>query len=392
MAAWSDVSYNLGNFEAFTAGGSQAWTVDSGDVTTLAYRYIGKTMQVAFVISGTSVLSQGGFTPSALLLTIPQGRRSTRTVVTPIRVQDNGTYGVGYAFVGALQSTISLFLSSGFWAASTNNSGVWGQVEFEVDVVNDVFTATGGTITTANGYTRHTFTSTGSFVVTQGKATSVEYLLVGGGGGGGGDDVAGAGGGGGGGEVKIGSVVVIPGTYTATVGTGGAAGLKSATGDGGTGASSSFYGVTAAGGSGGAAGGDGRDGVSGTVGGGGSGLATGGDGGTGTVSNGGSGTTNAGGGGGGADGNGSSASSGVGGAGGSGRLWTPNSTRYGGGGGGGGNPTGGSGTDGGGAGRSGTGAGTAGTANRGGGGGGARFGAVGGAGGSGIVIVQYPTP
>ena len=268
MAAWSDVAYNVGNFDAFTAGGSQAWTVDSGDVTTYAYRYIGKTMQVAFVISGTTVLDQGGFTPSTLLLKIPQGRRATRLVVTPIRAMDNGSYLAGYAIVSPGDDTIGMYLpTSLFWSASTNNSGVWGQIEFEVDAVNDAFTATGGTITTANGYTRHTFTSTGSFVVTQGQATSVEYLIVGAGGGGGGDDVAGAGGGGGGGEVKVGSVVVIPGTYTVTVGPGGAAGLQSATGDGGTGASSSFYGVTAAGGSGGGAGGP-RNGGGGTIGGG----------------------------------------------------------------------------------------------------------------------------
>ena len=391
MAAWADVSYNVGNFDAFTLYGSQAWTVDSGDVTTFAYRYIGKTMQVAFVIAGSSVLDQSGSTPPALLLTIPQGRRATRLVVTPIRVQDNGTYGVGYAVVGPSESVIGLYLTSAFWSASTNNSGVWGQIEFEVDAVNDVFTATGGTITTANGYTRHTFTGTDSFVVTQGQATSVDYLIVGGGGGGGGDDAAGAGGGGGGGQVRIGSVIATQGTYTVTVGAGGAAGIQSATGDGGTGVSSSFYGVTAVGGSGGAAGGD-RDGVDGTVGGGGGGLASGGAAGDGTLTDGGAGSTNAGGGGGGAEGTGVTASSGAGGAGGVGRLWSPTATRYGGGGGGGGLSTGGSGTDGGGVGRGGSGAGTAGTANRGGGGGGARFGAVGGAGGSGIVIVQYPTP
>jgi hypothetical protein len=47
------------------------------------------------------------------------------------------------------------------------------------------FSATGGTITTAAGKTIHTFTSSGTFVVTSGSG-DVEYLVVAGGGGGGG--------------------------------------------------------------------------------------------------------------------------------------------------------------------------------------------------------------
>ena len=54
--------------------------------------------------------------------------------------------------------------------------------------------ATGGTITFITGYTIHTFTSSGNFVVTSGG--EVEYLVVAGGGGGGADRGGGGGGGG----------------------------------------------------------------------------------------------------------------------------------------------------------------------------------------------------
>lgn len=47
------------------------------------------------------------------------------------------------------------------------------------------FSAVGGTVTESGGYTIHTFTSSGSFVLTSTGALSVEYLIVGGGGGGG---------------------------------------------------------------------------------------------------------------------------------------------------------------------------------------------------------------
>ena len=46
------------------------------------------------------------------------------------------------------------------------------------------WTATGGTITTSGIYTIHTFTSTGTFVVTGGGSKTVEQLVVAGGGGG----------------------------------------------------------------------------------------------------------------------------------------------------------------------------------------------------------------
>ena len=57
--------------------------------------------------------------------------------------------------------------------------------------------ATGGTITTANGYRTHTFTSSGTFNVVVSGGLTVSSLVVGGGGGGGSQVVGGGGGAGG---------------------------------------------------------------------------------------------------------------------------------------------------------------------------------------------------
>ena len=151
-------------------------------------------------------------------------------------------------------------------------------------VANTPFTATGGTKTTGGGYTIHTFTSTGAatFVVNTGVG-NVEYLVVAGGGGGAGrsgpDRLGGGGGGGGlrtnvpgvqnnGGSPLTGpSMALIPGTYTVTVGTGGAAGNAGPPDcRGGSGADSVFASITSTGGGGGGGGSGnatGRDGGSG---------------------------------------------------------------------------------------------------------------------------------
>lgn len=76
--------------------------------------------------------------------------------------------------------------------------------------------ASGGTKTTVGAFTYHTFTVTSNIVFNVGGAISV--MIIGGGGGGG----HGTGGGGGAGGAVLLGFVVDPGTYTITVGTGGA--------------------------------------------------------------------------------------------------------------------------------------------------------------------------
>ncbi|MBI2356476.1 LamG domain-containing protein, partial [Candidatus Dojkabacteria bacterium] len=136
--------------------------------------------------------------------------------------------------------------------------------------------ATGGTITYSGGYTIHTFTSSGSFVTSGSR--NVEVLVVGGGGGGGGTNGGGAvGGGGGGGQVAYNASYTANGAITVTVGAAGARGQCGNVGDGcpyatGTagsnGGSSIFGSITAVGGGGGGLG-NGGSGLSGASGGGG---------------------------------------------------------------------------------------------------------------------------
>ena len=116
--------------------------------------------------------------------------------------------------------------------------------------------AVGGVITDVGEWRIHRFNSTGSFTLglVMGTSLPVEYLIVGGGGGGGMD----MGGGGGGGGVLTGKHILTVGTYTITVGAGGAGAPAAGTNGqpGGhqytipatAGGNSSFNGLTAIGG------------------------------------------------------------------------------------------------------------------------------------------------
>lgn len=240
-------------------------------------------------------------------------------------------------------------------------------------------------------------------------ATTVNALVVAGGGSGGSHAAAGnnveGGGGGGGGVLPDTTHAVSVGSYTITVGAGGASQHNTGT-VGASGSNSVFDTLTAIGGgggdgtttpTGGGSGGSGGGGAFNNNGGSGSG---GGTGTSGQGNTGGTGIGNAAGGGGGAGAVGNNGGGGTGGAGGAGFTSTisGSSAVYGGGGGGAGGTTGGSGgTGGGGAGTNSVSLGNAvaGTANTGGGGGGAFAGSAGGgfsgAGGSGVVIIAYPT-
>lgn len=252
--------------------------------------------------------------------------------------------------------------------------------------------ATGGTVTEADGYRIHTFTTSDDFVVTEGG--DFEYLVVAGGGGGGGPrENYGRGGGGGAGGLLNDTINLSPDTYPIVIGAGGNGGGEAS--NGGKGSDSTAFGLTAEGGGGGGrrttrsmatAGGSGGSG-----GGGGGGSAGGGTGGAGTAGQGYAGGNNgladarAGGGGGaggvGEDGGVDGSTSGGDGGDGLQINITGTPTYYAGGGGGG---QGGSGGLGGGA-----NANASATANTGGGGGGANASGAAGNGGSGIVIVRY---
>ena len=117
--------------------------------------------------------------------------------------------------------------------------------------LNPVIVATGGTVTTVDGYKIHTFTTSGTFNVTSVPAgATVQYVVVGGGGGGGSN-----GGGGGAGGFLTGNLAVASIGYTVTIGAGGAASTLGIPGGSiqsqQVGEASIFGSLTAAGGGGG---------------------------------------------------------------------------------------------------------------------------------------------
>ena len=260
--------------------------------------------------------------------------------------------------------------------------------------LSNVMLVTGGTITTSGAYTIHTFTSSGTFTVDGGSLTGVDYLVVAGGGGGGSRR---AGGGGGGGMVNATNQSISAGTYTITIGAGGA-GATTDTNNGVIGGNTAFGSIQTCGG-GGYGGGEGKAGGGGGSGGGGS-DGQGGGAGTSGQGNAGGGSTGStvGGGGGGKGAAGSQSGNQAGGNGGGGLTlaYSGSSVAYAGGGGGGSRDgySGGSGASGGGTGGvDGSTVSTAGAANRGGGGGGGGRdggGPFNGAnGGSGVVVIRY---
>lgn len=258
--------------------------------------------------------------------------------------------------------------------------------------------ATGGTITTDGNFKVHTFTTSGTFQITSGSGV-VDSLVVAGGGGGGANG-GGSGGGAGGLRYTSPGSTYGTGSYTVTVGAGGAVSSGAGTNPGVSGGNSVFDTITATGGGGGGRGGD-AAGVNGGSGGG--GYPTGGTGVAGQGNSGGvatnSNSNSDGGGGGGGAGAGGGNGSGVGGSGGAGGAGSANSitgasVTYAGGGGGANNAgsAGAGGSGGGGTGGVGVGGacvpGANGAANTGGGGGGSCS-TGGGNGGSGVIIVRY---
>ncbi|MBU2464666.1 MAG: LamG domain-containing protein, partial [Candidatus Edwardsbacteria bacterium] len=266
------------------------------------------------------------------------------------------------------------------------------------------FSATGGTVTYSGGYTIHTFTTGGTF--TPNGVGTVDVLVVGGGGGG---ANTGSGGGAGGYVYQTGPTVNAQ-TYTVSVGSGGTSPVDGSPGTGQKGGNSVFSTITAEGGGGGISHGGGNGMAGGSGSGGtvvtaaptptGGSASAGNAGGAGYVDAGWVGTAGGGGGAGSVGGAGGNAAGvGNGGAGAANSISGASVTYAAGGGAGevngsfvgtGGSGIGGSGTlnsDG-----------TAGTVNTGSGGGGGSYNGAGpvyyhtgGTGGSGIVIIRYPT-
>jgi hypothetical protein len=317
---------------------------------------------------------------SAKTFTIPPQASVTWLTGTMIRVVN---YGAGALTVNGgvgvtVTNTASTIAQYGAATAIRTGSNAWTLVPFSGGAGNANFsdTATGTYTDSGINYKYLSLLSTGTFTIS--TAGSADLLVIAGGGGGG----RSSGGGGGAGGYFQNNVYLPTGTYTCTIGAGGAAGG----GTGTNGSNTSIKILTVADGKfaciGGGGGGSDTATRAGSAGGSGGGGSDNTAGGTGAQSgNGGTPAAGWGAGGGGASADGNA--NGFGGAGFSSSITGAAVGR--GGGGGGRGSTGGTATDGGGTGGV---TATAGTANTGGGGGGSAAANPAGAGGSGIVILR----
>ncbi len=160
-----------------------------------------------------------------------------------VLVADTGSTGTTYSATGLTNST-----SYNFNVAAINEVGTGTDGNTPSLTTAAPFSASGGTETTYTGYKSHTFTSSGSFVVS-GSAGDVDILVVAGGGPGSvfGDGRPGGGGGAGGMQTSTGVSATV-GSHTITIGGGGSGSLPSYPTPLANGADSSGLSVTSTGG------------------------------------------------------------------------------------------------------------------------------------------------
>ena len=236
----------VGNTTPYTVSFSNATT----GLATTSNLHVGGSLKVGvidFVNPGltlATVTNNSNVTPYTVDL-----RNATTGLVTTANV----IVGKDLQVAGnvSLTGTGSLTVPVGT-TAQRPATGLSGMVRFDSDLdalqiyngtawssVGSMY-ATGGTLTTVDGYRIHSFTSSGDFVVS--IAGVVEYLVIGGGGAGGWDH----GGGGGAGGYISGSKHVSVGTHAIVIGAGG-----TGQSGGGDGNNTTALGLTALGGGGG---------------------------------------------------------------------------------------------------------------------------------------------
>jgi len=176
--------------------------------------------------SGASVTNNGDGTATVTV---------TPSSATNVGVGTTGRHLV-YTSTNTAGASVSIFEASGNIGIGSIPVSNKLEVTGTTQIGPAACVATGGTVTTSGGYTIHTFTSNGTLTVTSG-CSNAEYLIVAGGGGGG----TGIGGGGGAGGLLQGTGTTLTAqAYSIVVGSGGGADAS--------GNNSSFNGLTAIGG------------------------------------------------------------------------------------------------------------------------------------------------
>jgi hypothetical protein len=183
-------------------------------------------------LSASNIQARGILTmPSAGTINMAGGTISNLGNIfgSNLTVYTAGNLGIGSSTGGSVVCSNNLNMNSNSISNVSNITGIAGGTlnisntdHFITLPAPGVTYATGGTITQDSGRTIHTFTSNGTFALLVSVGT-VEVMAIGGGGGGGGIN----GGGGGAGNLVVVESALAVGSYTVTVGPGGAGGTAS---------------------------------------------------------------------------------------------------------------------------------------------------------------------
>lgn len=130
LGVWTTPAFSAGNF---TAGGSQTWTVGSGDVLTYRYQMLSaNTMLLKFHIDTTTV---AGTPDPVLRIALPLSKTATGSNANPCWINDNGTFAFGLAFASAGEAYVRIYRSAALtdnWTAAVNATAVLGELIVEV--------------------------------------------------------------------------------------------------------------------------------------------------------------------------------------------------------------------------------------------------------------------
>lgn len=206
----SGLSYTIS--AAIDAGTLPYWVTADG--ATLTTKFVGTTLS-------TSVSAADSDVGSSISYSVVSG-------ALPGGCSLNSANGV----ISGTPNTAGTFT---FGIRVTDNAGNYADRTFVI-VINSV--PTGGTRTNSGLTYTHRFTSTDNFY-TPATLSGVEVLMVAGGGSGGSGNTNEGGGGGGAGGLLYGTMTINAGTYTASIGAGGAYGGRN------PGNNTTFYGLTA---------------------------------------------------------------------------------------------------------------------------------------------------
>lgn len=128
QGAWITPTFDAANF---TGAGAMTVTVTAGDVTTYAYRLVGRTLLLAWYVDTITI---GGTPSNDIHVAILGGFTSTKYIVNAsVYLSDNGTKIGGFATANGSQTILSVQrLDLAVFAASANNTSMYGSLMFEV--------------------------------------------------------------------------------------------------------------------------------------------------------------------------------------------------------------------------------------------------------------------